>query len=257
MIFDMHCHTMEGSPDGLVTINATIEKLKRKGYDGMLVTDHNSYRGYDSYKNKYEDFVVLRGIEYDSVDGGHLLIILPSRIQYKIFEHRGMEVQDVIKIVHALGGIIGPAHPYDYFKLGICNTKWKDDMELLGQFDFIETFNGCLNRKGEILSLNLAKELDKPCFGGSDSHSLIKVGLGQTEFPYAIKSEDDLIKCVKEADFNTLKASGKRFEYKHDTLHSMSVVTGGFAYDLFNRCISVNHKKKANAILSALGVNNG
>ena len=82
MIFDMHCHTKEGSPDALVSLDATVKKLKSKGYNGMLVSDHNSYNGYKSMKKEYKDFVVLRGIEYDSVDGGHLLIILPSRMKY-------------------------------------------------------------------------------------------------------------------------------------------------------------------------------
>ena len=85
MVFDMHCHTREGSPDAVVSINETIRKLRNKGYHGMLVSDHNSYKGYKSLKEQYDDFVVLRGIEYDSIDGGHLLIILPSRIQYYIF----------------------------------------------------------------------------------------------------------------------------------------------------------------------------
>ena len=252
MIFDMHCHTKEGSPDALVSLDATVKKLKSKGYNGMLVSDHNSYNGYKSMKKEYKDFVVLRGIEYDSVDGGHLLIILPSRMKYDIFEYRGMEVQDVINIVHALGGIVGPAHPYDYSKLGICNTKWNENVELLKQFDFIETFNGCLTKKSHILSKNLAKELDKPCFGGSDSHSIVKVGLGQTEIPFDIKNEDDLIACVKTGNYRSFKATGEYYNYKYATLHSVGIITGGFAYGLLNHCMAINHKKKSNLILDAI-----
>lgn len=254
MIFDMHCHTCEGSPDAIVSLEETIERLREKGYNGMLVSDHNSYSGYKSLRKNYDDFKVLRGIEYDSKDGGHLLIILPHKIQYDIFEYRCMRTEDVVKIVHALDGIVGPAHPYDYFKLGFCNTKLKDNLELLKQFDFIETFNGCLNQKGAILSDHLAKELNKPCFGGSDSHSIAKVGLGRTEFPCDIQSEDDVISCVKLGNYNTLNATGEWFSYKHETLHSMLVVTGGFAYDLFNKCFSINSKKKANIFLDSLGV---
>lgn len=250
----MHCHTSEGSPDAFVSICTTINLLKLKGYNGMLVTDHNSYMGYKSLKEKPDDFKVLRGIEYDSLDGGHLLIILPSKKQYDIFEYRGMEVEDVLKIVHALGGIVGPAHPYDYFKLGICNTKHKENYDLLFQFDFIETFNGCLNKKGAILSEHLAKELNKPCFGGSDSHTVKKVGLGKTEIGVDIETEDDLIDYIKSAKFNTTNAYGEFFEHKHETLHSMGTVVGGFAYGVLNSCLSYNHKKKANLILNALGI---
>ena len=45
MKFDMHCHTKEGSLDGKVKIERFIEILMEKGYQGMLVTDHNSYNG--------------------------------------------------------------------------------------------------------------------------------------------------------------------------------------------------------------------
>ena len=43
MKFDMHCHTKEGSMDGKVMIEEYIRTLKRKGFGGMLVSDHDSY----------------------------------------------------------------------------------------------------------------------------------------------------------------------------------------------------------------------
>ena len=46
MNLDMHCHTKEGSLDGKVSIEDYITRLEELGYDGMLVTDHNSYNGY-------------------------------------------------------------------------------------------------------------------------------------------------------------------------------------------------------------------
>ena len=45
MKFDMHCHTKEGSMDGKVPIDDFIAELIRKGFNGMLVSDHNSYNG--------------------------------------------------------------------------------------------------------------------------------------------------------------------------------------------------------------------
>ena len=68
MRFDMHCHTKNGSLDGKIDIEDYIRILRRKGFQGMLVTDHNSYNGYRSWKklhsetHKYDDFVVLKGI---------------------------------------------------------------------------------------------------------------------------------------------------------------------------------------------------
>ena len=46
MKFDMHCHTKEGSLDGKVPIAEFAARLQEMGFDGMLVSDHDSYNGY-------------------------------------------------------------------------------------------------------------------------------------------------------------------------------------------------------------------
>ena len=48
MKFDMHCHTKAGSIDSKIPIDRYIRLLQEQGFDGMLVTDHDSYgRGGD------------------------------------------------------------------------------------------------------------------------------------------------------------------------------------------------------------------
>ena len=84
MKIDMHCHVREGSIDSKVSLEKYILKLKEKGIDGMLVTDHDTYNGYRYWKNtfkgkKYNDFVVLKGIEYDTLEAGHILILKALR----------------------------------------------------------------------------------------------------------------------------------------------------------------------------------
>ena len=88
MKFDMHCHTKEGSMDGKVMIEEYIRTLKRKGFGGMLVSDHDSYDGYREWKNAikgraHQDFVVLKGVEYDTCDCGHILVIMPFGVKIK------------------------------------------------------------------------------------------------------------------------------------------------------------------------------
>lgn len=114
MKLDMHCHTKEGSPDGKLSLLENIEILKQKGYQGMLISDHNSYKAYRYYKklNKIpEDFVVLKGIEYDTLNAGHILVIMPTGVHLPILELRGLPLLLLIEIVHFYGGILGPAHP--------------------------------------------------------------------------------------------------------------------------------------------------
>ena len=92
MKLDMHCHTTEGSTDSKVGIEEYINRLKSLGYDGMLVTDHDSYGGYryyeDNLKKKIRDFVVLKGIEYDTLEAGHFIVVLPTGVELKILEHK-------------------------------------------------------------------------------------------------------------------------------------------------------------------------
>ena len=45
MKIDMHCHVREGSLDSKVGVEEYIMLLKAKGFQGMVITDHNTYKG--------------------------------------------------------------------------------------------------------------------------------------------------------------------------------------------------------------------
>ena len=42
MKLDMHCHVKEGSIDSKVSLDEYITLLKERGFDGMLITDHDT-----------------------------------------------------------------------------------------------------------------------------------------------------------------------------------------------------------------------
>ena len=203
MRFDMHCHTKEGSMDGKVAIEDFISILSEKGYDGMLVTDHNSYNGYREWKQniknrKHREFVVLKGIEYDTIDAGHILVIMPEGVKLKILELRGLPVHLLIDIVHKNGGILGPAHPCGEKYLSITNTRrHRNQLAVMDSFDFLEGFNACEPIQSNRTASAIAEQFEKPQFGGSDAHKPDCVGLGYTDFPEKIETESDLIRCVK------------------------------------------------------------
>ena len=97
MKIDMHCHVKEGSIDSKVSLEDYITLLKKKGFQGMVITDHNTYNGYRYWKNHmkgkvHTDFVVLKGIEYDTRDAGHILVIMPEGVKMRLLEMRGMPV---------------------------------------------------------------------------------------------------------------------------------------------------------------------
>jgi hypothetical protein len=220
MKFDMHCHTKEGSLDGRVPIEQYIFLLQQRGFDGMLITDHNSYKGYRAWKDtvkgkKYKDFVVLKGIEYDTIDAGHILVILPEDVKLKIMEFRGLPVQFLIDIVHQNGGILGPAHPCGEKYLSITHTgKRKNQLAVMDRFDFLEGFNACEDSESNSNAMQIAKEHHLPVFGGSDAHRADCVGLGSTEFAGRITCESDLINLIKEEKEEVSVCGG---EYYHGT----------------------------------------
>ena len=169
MKFDMHCHTKEGSIDGKISIADYIRILKDKGFDGMIVTDHNSYNGFRHYKNnlkqKINDFVVLKGIEYDTIDAGHILVIMPENIKLKLLECRGLPVRILQDVVHKHGGILGPAHPCGERHLSITQTKaYKKHPEIMKKFDFLEGFNSCESDESNKHAMELAKKYNLPTF---------------------------------------------------------------------------------------------
>lgn len=215
MKLDMHCHTKEGSPDCKMGLLRNIELLKEKGYQGMLITDHDSYKAYRYYKKlaqKPSDFIVLKGIEYDTIDAGHILVIMPTGVKLPILELRGLPIALLIEIVHHYGGILGPAHPCGEKFLSIFNTlRSRKGEAIYRKFDFVEGYNACEDLDSNNRAMMLARQYGLPCFGGSDSHKEDCVGLGYTILQEDITCETDLIDYIRSGKPTIV--GGKHYEY--------------------------------------------
>ena len=204
MKIDMHCHVREGSVDSKVSLDEYITKLKEHGFDGMVITNHDTYRGYRHWKHKmkgkvHEEFVVLKGIEYDTRDAGHMLIIMPQGVKMRLLELRGLPLSVLIDFVHHHGGIIGPAHPCGEKYMSFTNTKcYYQSPELIKRFDFIEVFNTCEPEESNTDALRLAQKYGKIGTGGSDSHKLDCVGTGYTVLPEPVTCETELIAYIRK-----------------------------------------------------------
>lgn len=256
MKFDFHCHTLEGSIDGKLPILEYINILKEKGYHGMLVSDHNSYNGFRYYrdylKNEIKDFIVLKGIEYDTIDAGHILVILPEHVKLKLMECRGLPVKVLQDIVHFHGGILGPAHPCGERHLSFTQTRaYKKHPEIMEKFDFVEAYNSCESAQSNAAALLLARTYNLPTFGGSDSHCAACVGTAYTELDDTIQTESDLIRLVK---------AKKRFHfggtYFHGTVKEKIkffnhfLVEGFWFYNKFSAIARTFRRRRALQILS-------
>lgn len=204
MKIDMHCHVKEGSIDSKVSLDEYITKLKEEDFDGMLITDHDTYRGYRHWKYNmkgkvHEDFVVLKGIEYDTCDAGHIICIMPEGVKMRLLELRGMPVAALIDFVHRHGGILGPAHPCGEKYMSFANTKkYYMSPEVIKRFDFIEAFNACEPESSNEGARKLADKYKKPGVGGSDSHKIECVGKAYTILPERVTCETELIELIRK-----------------------------------------------------------
>lgn len=248
MKLDMHCHTKEGSPDGKLELLKNIEILKEKGYHGMLITDHDSYKAYRYYKklpHKPEDFLVLKGIEYDTIDAGHMLIIMPTGVKLPILELRGLPVTLLIEIVHHYGGILGPAHPCGEKFLSISNTlRGKMSDNIYKKFDFIEGYNACEDADSNMRAMAIAEKFGLPCFGGSDSHKADCVGLGYTILQENITCETDLINYILSG--KTTMVGGRH--YPNTTKAKLGKINNVLVYSfwVYNKTLALFRRKARN-----------
>ncbi len=245
MKLDMHCHTKEGSPDGKLELLENISILKQKGYQGMLITDHNSYKAYRYYKKlkeKPDDFVVLKGIEYDTINAGHMLIIMPTGVNLPILELRGLPLLLLIEIVHFHGGILGPAHPCGERFLSLCSTlRSKLTETIYRKFDFVEGYNACEDADSNMRAMALAKKYNLPCFGGSDSHKEDCAGFGYTILQEDISNETELISYIRSKKPTIIGGH----HYMHTTKAKLGRANNILVYSfwLYNKFLALFRKK--------------
>lgn len=240
MKFDLHCHTREGSIDARVGIEEYVKKLIQEGFDGMLVTDHNSYKGYQKWTRIRDriqtsrPFTVLKGIEYDTRDGGHFIAVLPEGVYCRLLELRGLSARQLERLVHNLGGILGPAHPYGTGFFAFMNTHTgKKHRQLLDKIDFIETFNSCTHPFSNQMAGTLAHRYQKPHFAGSDAHVHSHVGSAYTIFEHPVHTNDDLIREVKRG--NGLHVEDSLLQNMYRSQNPVARQAGILGYYLYNK----------------------
>lgn len=256
MKFDLHCHIKGGSIDSRVSMDRYIEILRQQGFGGMLVTDHDSYKAFDAYQKKREsatppssrkddgDFVVLCGIEYDTRDAGHFLVIMPDEVRLSLLTIRGMSIEELIQVVHRFGGILGPAHPYGAKSSSSMFTfKMRRKPQLIFLFDFVEGFNTCELPIRNRMAVRLADRHHLPCIGGSDAHCEKHVGTAYTDFSAPIRSNNDLIRCIKERKIRSFGGTERIPRFRNRFRY---IFPATLAFKAFNRSVSLLFARKRN-----------
>lgn len=181
---DLHCHSWF-SGDGVSSPEDLIKSARRKGLHGFALTDHNTSDGWHYLLEKklaradghpVDEFLIIPGVEVTTAEG-HLLclgVVLPYL--------KGRPAAEVCTLVHQLGGVAIPPHPYDLFRAGIRQSVL-DSLEI----DALEVFNAATTLKRyNKMALQYATTRGLPMTAGSDAHHESAIGTA-----YTILNTDD------------------------------------------------------------------
>jgi len=175
MRLDLHIHS-KYSFDSILEPKKIIKVAKKRGLDGVAITDHNTIKGSLEAKkiNEDEDFLVIVGSEISTEAGDIIGLFLSEEIKSR----NSIEVIEEIK---EQGGIVVLPHPYRGHKL---------NEELIEKIDAIEVFNARSSKIENERSVKLAERYDKPVIAGSDAHFASEIGLGISTITKKGRTED-------------------------------------------------------------------
>ncbi len=185
MKYDLHNHT-HYSPCSSLKPEILLKLTKRRGMNGIAVTDHNSIKGALKVKklNRDKDFEVIIGDEVRTNYGDILAFYIHEEIKSR-------NLFSVIDEVKAQGGLIAIAHPFRISINPILNFRYPIP-KIKAKIDAIECFNSRMLPGNNEKAQKLAKKLEIPGIGGSDAHFRFEVGKAHTTF------DGNLRKAIKQ-----------------------------------------------------------
>jgi predicted metal-dependent phosphoesterase TrpH len=174
MKFDLHIHSTYS--DGHASVKEIIKAAKRRGLDGIALTDHDTMRGIPAARRYIReqrlDLILVPGIEVNTLEG-HLLVLGVDKPP-----ERMRSPEETIEMAHDLGGIADVPHPYHPFRHAIGRIPDADAVEVYNSKHLFGLANGRAKLE--------AKRRGMSMVAGSDSHFAETVGMGVTD----IEAED-------------------------------------------------------------------
>jgi len=179
---DLHVHTCY-SHDAVTTLEEVVTYSKKRGLDGVAITDHDTLLGALKLVKKSK-LLVIPGIEITAL-GGHVLALnITKPIPPKL------DLSETVQRIHEAGGIAVAAHPTSFYKSALSRqiTSY-DAIEVINSAAVPFSFSTYLNRK-------LVTRLNLPQTAGSDSHYAPEIGAAYT-IVEADPDVDEVIQAIK------------------------------------------------------------
>ena len=187
---DLHMHT-HYSEDATTTLKQVVQYAKKRGLEGVAITDHNTVRG-ALRLTRQENLVVIPGMEIETAKA-HVLA-LNIKGPFRRHFNRASTLSEVIEDIHEAGGIAVIAHPVAVLKSAM-GSKIPSGIKL----DAVEVMNSAVFPffLSTYLSKRLAQQLRLPQTAGSDSHHPQEIGKAYTLID-ADSNVDDVIVAIKK-----------------------------------------------------------
>lgn len=188
MLFEMHVHTAEYSPDSVLPIEAAVMRARSLGLGGICITDHDSMGAFavKEMLAMRHGILVVVGVEICSPEGDLLLFGLEE------MPPDGLSNQERIAYVRARGGEAVAAHPYRDNAWGV-----GDAMATLQGLAAVEALNGNTKPHLNHKAWTAGRRWRIPLCGGSDAHALDAVGTYVTRMPDGIVDEAGFLAALR------------------------------------------------------------
>lgn len=162
-----HVHT-RCSFDSVLSPATIIARARQLQIDVLIVTDHNTIQGSRNAQSlaRGNPSIVVTAAEYQSEKGDIIGLFLKEEI-------RSRHSQEIIRQIHAQGGLVVLPHPYKGHAL---------DDELLVGADLIESYNARCSESDNARAHQLAREWNRPFLAGADAHCSLEISAAWNEF---------------------------------------------------------------------------
>ncbi len=187
---DLHIHS-KYSVDSKTEPDEIIRYAIQIGLRFISITDHNSFRKYDSDK-----IIMVPGEEVSSKDGHILALFIQEEIP------KGLSQEETVERIHEAGGLAVLAHPYR-----LVNGVGKNALNV---YDAIEIKNSRCGRGCNNKAKDLSDRWHDGYSVGSDAHFLFEVGRVWMEMP-----DGDLEDIRKAILTKNIIANGKDLNFKN------------------------------------------
>ncbi|WP_424359314.1 PHP domain-containing protein [Methanocella sp. MCL-LM] len=168
--YDLHSHSRY-SKDGIMDVRDLLKIAKKRGLDGIAITDHDTIRGgMEAVKLKPEGIDVICGCEVNTDRGDVIGLFLTEEIKAR--EHTA-----VIEEIKAQGGVAIVPHPFDSmrgsaFWLKECDAPLIDGVEVINARCVFNRYNDAADTYSDTYG--------KAKTGGSDAHFGAEIGNAYT-----------------------------------------------------------------------------